>query len=156
MNKSPESKHRIRFKDCDPHGHLNNTRFIEYMFDAREDHLMEHYQLDLMEYTETRKMAWILIKHEINYLKEAKRNENVIIKTSVIQTDVKSIIVEYQMWNEDKTQLKAILWSRFIHVDIIHKKTCPHPEEIQEMLESLLNPVVETSLDERLKSLMSR
>ena len=81
MNKIPETKTRIRFKDCDPLGHLYNTRFIEYMLEAREDQLLEHYHLNLMEYAEQQKMAWVIIKHEMVYLQEAKRNEYVWINS---------------------------------------------------------------------------
>lgn len=154
MNKSPESKARIRFKDCDPLGHLYNTRFIEYMLEAREDQIRDHYGLDLMEYAEKRKMAWVLIKHEISFLKEAKRNELVVIKSALIHSTEKSLMVEYQMWNEDKAQLKALLWSRFIHVDLMTKKSAPHPDDIREMLDSVLIPVSEISLDDRVKSLL--
>ncbi len=154
MIKSPESRTRVRFKDCDPHGHLYNTRFIEYMLEAREDQLIEHYGLNLMDYAEQRKMAWILVKNEISYLKEAKRNEYVIIRTQLIQCGEKSLQVEYQMWNENESELKAILWTRFIHVDITTKKTTPHPKDVQEMLESLVVPINDMIMDNRIKSLM--
>lgn len=149
MNKSPESKARIRFKDCDPLGHLYNTRFIEYMLEAREDQLIEHYGLNLMDYAEQRKMTWVLIKHEILYLKEAKRNETVIIKTQIIHTDDKSLIMEYQMWNEDRSHLKTILWSRFLHIDLLTKKTNPYPKDVQDMVEPLCIQVTKCSMDER-------
>lgn len=154
MNKSPETKVRVRFKDCDPLGHLYNTRYIEYMLETREDQLLEHYQLNLMEYAEQRHLAWVLVKHEIAYLKEARRNEFVIIRTSLIQTTEKSLVVEYQMWTDDKSELKAILWSKFIHVDMQNKKTTPHPNDIQEILKSLIIPIDERSIDERVKSLL--
>ena len=156
MIKSPESRTRVRFKDCDPLGHLYNTRFIEYMLEAREDQLIEQYNLNLMDYAEQRKMAWVLIRHEIVYLKEARRNETVIIITQIIHTDDKSLIVEYQMWNENKSQLKAILWSRFLHIDLITKRTTPHPKDVQDMLDELLIPVTEVSIDERVKSLLGK
>lgn len=155
MENSPESKTWIRFKDCDPLGHLYNTRFIEYMLEAREDQVLEIYGLNLMDYAEQRKMAWVIIKHEISFLKEAKRGEHVIIKTGIIQTTPKSIIVEYQMWNEDKTQLKAVLWTRFLHVDLMSMRSNPHPVDIQELLESINISIPNTSLDERIKNLMS-
>ena len=62
--------------------------------------------------------------------------------------------MEYQMWNEDKTQHKTILWSRFLHIELIIKRTTPHPKDIQVMLKSLLIPVEEASIDERVKSLL--
>lgn len=153
MNKAPETYHRIRFKDCDPHGHLNNTRFIEYLLEAREDQIREHYKLDLFHYAEERKLAWMLVKNEIAYLREALRNEIVLIRTTLIQSTPKSITVEYQMWNESKNQLKALLWSRFLHIDMKIKKTIAHPEDIQELLDTLTNPIDEITLDDRIVKL---
>lgn len=32
-----ESKAKVRFHDCDPFNHLNNSRYIDYMVTARGD-----------------------------------------------------------------------------------------------------------------------
>lgn len=58
------------------------------------------------------------------------------------------------MWNEDRSHLKTILWSRFLHIDLLTKRTTPHPNDVQEMLESLVVPVAEVSIDERVKNLL--
>jgi len=156
MTKIPQTRHRIRFKDCDPLGHLYNTRFIEYMLEAREDQILEQYQLNLMEYAEQHKKSWVLVKHEIAYLQEAKRNEYVWIRSMVIRCSEKDILVEYQMWNDDQTKLKAILWSRFLHIDLISKKTTVHPTEIQAMLEDNLVLIEKTGFDDRVKLLSQK
>ncbi len=87
---------------------------------------------------------------------ESQLNEYVVISTSVIHAIDKSLMVEYQMWNEDKTQLKSLLWSRFMHIDLITKRTTPHPKDIQEMLDSLIVPITEMTMDDRTKSLLSK
>jgi acyl-CoA thioesterase FadM len=87
---------------------------------------------------------------------DTQPNETVIIKTQIIHTDDKSLIMEYQMWNEDKSHLKTILWSRFLHIDLLTKKTTPHPKDVEEMLEALVIPVVEVTIDERVKSLFGK
>ena len=45
-----QSFYTVRFSDCDPLRHLNNARYIDYMLNAREDHLKEHYQMDLADF----------------------------------------------------------------------------------------------------------
>ena len=30
-NKTPESTRIVRFQDCDPYGHLNNAKYIDYL-----------------------------------------------------------------------------------------------------------------------------
>jgi YbgC/YbaW family acyl-CoA thioester hydrolase len=91
-------KKRIRFKDCDPLGHLFNTRYLEYLLESREDMLMEVYHFNLYEYMVERGHAWVIVRHEIAYLAEAMRNECVIMRSYLIDYDPKKIKVEYQMW----------------------------------------------------------
>ena len=50
MNKSPNSNYKIRFNDCDMFGHLNNSRYLDYLINAREDHLKDYYSFDFTEY----------------------------------------------------------------------------------------------------------
>ncbi|MDB5230478.1 MAG: acyl-CoA thioesterase, partial [Chitinophagaceae bacterium] len=45
--KLPESTIKIRFHDCDPFNHLNNSRYIDYMMAARSDQLALYYQFDM-------------------------------------------------------------------------------------------------------------
>lgn len=149
----PESRHRIRFKDCDPLGHLYNTRFLDYMLEAREDHIIEHYDLDLEKYATEHGLAWVVVNHEISYLKEAKRNEFVRIKSSMIQYTEKLIVNEYQMWNDDCTQLKALMWTTFVHIDLRTKKASPHNDEIMKMLKDIHHSIEEKSLKERILKL---
>ncbi|MBK8955787.1 MAG: acyl-CoA thioesterase [Saprospiraceae bacterium] len=149
MVNKPIQKARVRFKDCDPMGHLYNTRFIEYMLEAREDLLLSHYQFDLMEYAHTTKCSWVITKHEISYLREAKRNEIIVLDSRLISFDEKRLKVEYQIWNENQTQLKCLLWTDFLHVDLMTKKPCNHSEEVMGKLEEMLEGIGEETMVER-------
>ena len=41
---------KVRFSDCDPIGHLNNVKYIEYMLNAREDHVESFYGFTYEDY----------------------------------------------------------------------------------------------------------
>jgi acyl-CoA thioester hydrolase len=58
----------IRFQDCDPFGHLNNARYIDYFINVREDHLLEHYNLDIFERQKQSNKNWVISKTKISYL----------------------------------------------------------------------------------------
>ncbi|HRI01788.1 MAG TPA: acyl-CoA thioesterase [Saprospiraceae bacterium] len=156
MEKHPCTSYRIRFKDCDPLGHLYNTRFIDYMLEAREDHIIQHYDMNLEQYLKERGMAWVVTHHEMAYIKEAKRNEIVQIASALIHIDHKSILNEYQMWNEDRTQLKALLHTTFVHINMKEKKSCEHPDDIHAMLQSLQLHIPERDFKLRLNHLLGR
>ncbi|MEP7197301.1 MAG: acyl-CoA thioesterase [Saprospiraceae bacterium] len=156
QDKSPESRYRIRFKDCDPLGHLYNTRYLDYLLEAREDHILDHYNLNLENYASESGMAWVVVHHEIAYLAEAKRNEYIRIRSSMIYYDDKKIINEYQMWNDDFSRLKCLMHTSFLHVDIQLKKVAPHGENIQTLLSSILLENTSSNFRERQKELLTK
>ena len=49
MAKELESSALIRFQDCDPFQHLNNSRYIDYFMNAREDQLNQFYDFRIFE-----------------------------------------------------------------------------------------------------------
>jgi hypothetical protein len=44
-----ESQMKVRFPDCDPFNHLNNSKYIDYIINAREDQLLKYYNFDVYE-----------------------------------------------------------------------------------------------------------
>ena len=46
------SKAVIRFQDCDPLKHLNNAKYFDYFFNAREDQVATIYEFDYNDYFE--------------------------------------------------------------------------------------------------------
>lgn len=136
MNKEPQSNYIVRFSDCDLFGHLNNARYLDYFLNAREDHLKDNYQLDLATYY-TQGIGWVVGSHEINYLKPVKYNEKVTIKSTLVQADDYHLMVEMQMMNVEQTQLKAIIWTRFVPVNVKTGKRESHPSDFMEFARSI-------------------
>src|SRR3954468_13115931 len=95
-NKTPSSLLKIRFNDCDMFGHLNNARYIDYLINARQDHLKENYDLDLMEYYKNN-LGWVVSTHEIVYLKPAFFDEVVSIQSCLLNVEKESLLVETLM-----------------------------------------------------------
>jgi len=50
MEKILKTKRKIRFQDCNPFNHLNNSKYLEYFINAREDQIAEQYDLDIFNY----------------------------------------------------------------------------------------------------------
>src|SRR6478735_5357749 len=110
MNKTPSSTSKIRFHDCDMFGHLNNARYVDYMIDARQDHLKESYNFDYKDYYKINQ-GWVVTYHEIQYLKPAFFDEIVCIQSSLLEVESDALGIEILMTNEARTRLKAILRS---------------------------------------------
>lgn len=148
-----ESKTKIRFQDCDPLNHLNNSKYLDYLINAREDQLIEHYNLNIFENAKNTGTTWVVGTHQIAYVRPAFVMETVTIDSQLIHYGKKQLLVEIRMWNEDKTELKCVLWSSFIHFNILKGKAHEHHENFMKLFASAVLPVNETSFEERVKKL---
>lgn len=155
MNKEPQSIYTVRFSDCDLFGHLNNARYIDYFLNAREDHLKDYYQFDLTTYY-LQGIGWVVGSHEINYLKPAKYNEKIAIKSSLIKANDQYLFVELLMMNAEQTEIKAVMWTRFIPVSVKTGKRENHPSAFMEFARSieLENTFADASFKERIMALL--
>lgn len=79
-----------------------------------------------------------------------------IIESQVISFTSKSLQVELRMYNEDKTELKSVMWSKFIHYNMKTQRTHKHAEKFMKLFEEAHMPVEETTFETRIKSMMKR
>lgn len=135
--RTPETTHRVRFQDCDMLGHLNNARYLDYFLNAREEHTIQHYALNLGQVSQELKAAWVITKHHLAYLRPAQHAEMVRIRTQLIHFDNSNLVVEMQMLSEDGLRLKAILWSEMAFVRVPGGTRTEHTDELMDMLEEL-------------------
>lgn len=140
MEKEPRSHYWVRFNDCDPFGHLNNARYLDYCLDAREDHLREHYGIDLKEWA-GRGIAFVVNRHEIRYLRPANYNERVCIRSVVIGLGDTGLTVEMSVWDDACRQLKALLWTTFTRIDAATGKKQAHDAGFLERFSPLVTTV---------------
>ncbi len=130
LQKILESKSLIRFPDCDPFNHLNNSRYLDYFINAREDHLMKFHHFNIYELARDNGISWVVRKNEIAYLRPALLMETVIIQSTIIRMDDQEIMVEMSMWNTEKTNLKALLWSTFVHFNLKTQRREKHSADL--------------------------
>ncbi len=154
--KIPSSLMTIRFQDCDPFNHLNNGRYVDYFLNAREDQLLEHYQLDIYRIARETGLGWVVSTSQLAFLRPAFLMEKVLIETQLIRAGRKHVEVEMRMWDETKTTLKSFCWMGFVHFNIRTNKVEEHSAEYLSLFEKVVSPVEEITFDARLKSLSSR
>ena len=150
MNRRPKCYSTIKFSDCDPFGHLYNVRYMDYMFDGREEHVATEYPL-LREAMQSRSANWVITASEIRYLLPAVWGERVSIESSVLRATRNGASLEIAMSGEDG--LKAILWSRLVYIDLDKGTVTSHPAEIQDFLKQVIASIEARTLDERVRDL---
>ena len=152
-----KSFYKIRFSDCDSFKHLHNSGYIDYMLNAREDHLKEFHDIDMTNLYQ-KGSGWIVNKHEIVYLNPAMYNEQVCIESNLIKLSGDSLLVEMLMWDKDQKKLKAILWTKFIHINMLTGKRDKHPDWFMQIADSIENKSLQqfNSVNDRLSVLIKK
>ncbi|SEF61836.1 acyl-CoA thioesterase [Algoriphagus boritolerans] len=150
-----ESRVVIRFQDCDPLRHLNNAKYFDYFFNAREDQVPKLYGLEIIDLIKTYKAAWVVYNHNISYVKPAMVGEWVRIMSRVLWHNHNSIVVEYYMTDDSKTQLKTVLWSTMRYVTLAEGKSTDHTGAVKDFLKatSLGLDVSTSNIRDRVKQL---
>ena len=135
-------------------GHLNNARYIDYMLNAREDHLKLAYQINLSDYHK-QGVAWVVRSHDIQYMRPAFYNETVCIESRLIELTDSHLLVEILMYDESHTALKAIMWTNFTSVDVNTGRRKAHTAAFMDFAAAVkVNDVnIHGGLTERIKSL---
>jgi len=156
LQKVLESQTKIRFQDCDPFNHLNNAAYINYLTNAREDQLIKHYDLDIYHMGKTLGRSWVVGSNQIAYIRPALLMETVTIDSQLIAYGNSNLKVEIRMWNADKTELKAVMWSSFVHFNLVKLKSELHSTELMQLFETVLTPVTQDTFESRVQHLKTQ
>lgn len=155
MEQSPkilESQTLIRFQHCDPFNHLNNSEYLNYMVNAREDQLIKHYGIDIYKMGREQGKSWVVGSNQIAYLRPAWLMEEVTIQSQLLWYNETSIQVELRMFNATKTELKALMWSNYVHFNLLEQRRETHASNFMELFASVKNPVEETTFEARVSA----
>ena len=132
-----QTHYTVRFNDCDPFGHLNNSKYIDYMLNAREDHLSQFHNIELNQFRR-QGFGWVVSSHEIQYLRPAAYNEKVCIASDLIEAADSHLLVEMRMYDASGGILKAILWTKFTCVNLKTSRKEIHPADFMTIANEML------------------
>jgi acyl-CoA thioester hydrolase len=153
MQKELSTVVKVRFSDCDPIGHLNNVKYLEYMLNAREDHVENGYGFTYEEYTRRTGCTWITIQNEIAYLKEVRYNAKVMITSKTIEVGDRLSKVEILMKSEDGSTIHSVLWLTVIYFDMKTRRAAIQPPETINLFKDFLVNLEEPDFKSRVASL---
>ncbi len=134
--KKTESRVKVRFQDCDPLQHLNNAKYFDYYFNARDDQVPKLYNVEMADIFKAYKAAWVVYNHQISYLKPAMIGEWVRIFSGLVWYNNDTIVVEYYMGDDQNTHLKNIMWSTLKFINVKNGKRLDHTNEILKFLKA--------------------
>ncbi|SEH80860.1 acyl-CoA thioesterase [Epilithonimonas hominis] len=155
MEKEFSSTVKIRFADCDPIGHLNNVKYLEYMLNAREDHVEQNYGFTYEQYARETGCTWVTIQNEIAYLKEVKYNSKVTITSKTIFVDDLTAVVELLMM-DDKGVVHAVFWLTVIYFNMKARRAEKMPEKTLNQFDHFLVNIDHKTFKERVSFFRSQ
>ena len=149
MSEETSSKVKIRFIDCDPIGHLNNSKYLDYMLNAREDHVEENYRFTYEEIIKKTGSTWVTIQNEIAYLKEVRYNTTVEISSKIINTNNRTSTVEILMKDINTGLIHAVLWTTVIFFNLKTRKVDELPEDLKSLFSKFLVEIPQKEFKDR-------
>ncbi|WP_143961538.1 acyl-CoA thioesterase [Litoribacter populi] len=156
--KETESRVVIRFQDCDPLQHLNNAKYFDYFFNAREDQVPKLYGVEMIDFIKKYKAAWVVYNHNISYVRPAKVGEWVRIMTRILWYDHNTVLVEYYMTDDSRKELKTVLWTTLKYVTIKEGKLTSHDGAVVDYLKATSEnlDISEMELKQRVKAIKQK
>ncbi len=152
LEKHPSSLVRIRFQDCDPFGHLNNGRYLDYVINAREQQLLDYYNLDV--YAERfRDLNWVVRTSRVAYQVPLLPNQQVRIQTALLNYSRSALNVEAVLSDPETNVIHAAAWVNLVHVNLKTGRPAKHAEDLLELFEAVQLGIEPASDAERFKTI---
>lgn len=125
-----EHEMEVRFRDCDPMGHVNNAVYLTYLEAARfawwrgafgSSGLKDH--------------GFIIARVEIDFRKESVPGDRLLIRLRVDAVGRKSFTLAYEILNARTRELVAEARSVQVAYDYAQKRSVPVSDELRARLE---------------------
>lgn len=135
------SKIRVSYCDTDQMGIVHHSNYLKYYETARWN-LFRHLGIPYKEIEETGLLLPV-VNVQMQFIKPAFYDEELIIETSVTAIKGAKILLEYKLFNEEKILInKAIITLAFVNIH--SKKPCKPSGFIQELLQQNLQEDLQT------------
>ena len=122
---------QVRYGDLDPQWHVNNSRYLTYIEQARFAYLMELGLFDGKSYLD---LPFIVADVHISYMAPITLKQTIQIGVCVSRLGNKSLKFEYLIKDQKTGQKLATAETVMVTYDYRELKTIPIPEDIRNMI----------------------
>ncbi len=121
----------VRFRDCDPMGHVNNAVYLTYLEQARLNLWRERWQVDPRQPGE----GIILARAELDFTSPAMYGETLEVRLRVAAIGRSSFTYEYEVIEAAAGRLVLSARTVLVWYDYAAGRSVPIPDAIRAMLE---------------------
>ena len=124
----------VRFRDCDPFGHVNNAVFLTYLEQARFSHWRALWGFGTPQVA-AGMPGVILARVECDYKRQATYGETLDVRLSVAELGRTSFKYDYEIMDAHG---RTVLTAKTVQVmfDYASQKPVPIPDDIRALLTS--------------------
>ena len=114
--------------DLDDQKHVNNVRYVQWIQDVAQ----EHWETRASE-EQKAGLAWVVVRHEIDYKMESLLNDEILLETRIIDTTHVTSLREVVIKNSNSGKLLAKAKTTWCLLDQKTKK----PQRISDELKQI-------------------
>lgn len=115
-------------KDIDDLNHVNNVRYVEWVNTIAKSHWLEKASKKTVEH-----YFWVLLSHTIEYKKAAFLNEELLLKTYVVQAEGITSIRIVEIYNNSTQTLLVKSETKWCFINAQTQKPSRITKEISEL-----------------------
>jgi YbgC/YbaW family acyl-CoA thioester hydrolase len=159
VQREPSTRRMVAFRDCDAFGMLYNTRYLDYVLDARSEQLIENYGIDYLDQYKTTNATFVVQSHKVAYLEPARAHEKIVLRSRVIKVGHNHMFFEGQVLDQQESRLKYVQWTKMVYINVLTgSPQLLSPEELETLNAAhAVEDVPENDdFDARVKQLRSR
>lgn len=123
-----EKKIVVEKKHLDKQKHVNNVQYVQWVQDVAEEHWEKRATPQQIE-----KYIWVVVKHEINYKKEAFLGDHISLLTYVGETTHVTSVRHVIIKNADNDKLLVEARTTWCLLDAETKKPSKISEELKRL-----------------------
>ncbi|RYF87767.1 MAG: acyl-CoA thioesterase [Chitinophagaceae bacterium] len=94
-----ETSLRVRPDDIDMFNHVHNSKYLDYVLAARYQQMEENYGMSWEKFTEIG-FGWVVSKVVINFKRPLIMNDEMNIRTGIIEINEKGCVVQFDIINK--------------------------------------------------------
>ncbi|MCG9973274.1 acyl-CoA thioesterase [Christiangramia crocea] len=121
-----EKKLIVQKQHLDKQDHVNNVQYVQWVQDVAEEHWKKRATQEQLK-----KYIWVVVRHEINYKKEAFLGDNISLQTYVGKATHVTSIRHVLIKNSDTDKLLAEAKTSWCLLDASTKKPSKISEELK-------------------------
>ncbi len=121
----------------DYNGHMNVAYYV-LVFDHATDAVLEKLELG-EEYRQKQDKSFFVVESHVSYVQEVKKNESLVVKSSLVGYDDKRLHLYHEMFTGDGKHLCATNEVLALHVDMKLRKACRLVEDLHPALQLALD-----------------